>query len=64
MDNGSEFLKEGAIVEFFLSKDLNVGQVSVHLLSHSVKHLNCHLKGFSHYFHALVCLLNCLRRCI
>lgn len=36
MDNGSEFLKAGAITEFLLNKDLNVGQVTMYLLSNSV----------------------------
>lgn len=29
MDSGSEFLKAGAITEFLLNKDLNVGQVTM-----------------------------------
>lgn len=35
MDNGSEFIKASAI-EFLSNKDLNVGRVTMHVLSNSV----------------------------
>lgn len=47
MDSGSEFLKEGAILEFLLNKDLNVVWVTVHLLSNPVKPFKLRLKGVS-----------------
>lgn len=35
MENGPEFLKAGAIIEFLLNVDLNVGQVTIYLLGNS-----------------------------